>query len=211
MHQNNAPKSVATHLAKSGQTEPHTAPKKTFTSNLKAQLKDALADRSGNIAIIFGLMLAPTVALIGSSVDFGRAFSVRSQVQAALDSAALAGGREYQTTQNVSLAAQRATDFFTKSLPADLDVHLDSVNVDAGSKTVSMAAHSNVDTTFLGVTGMKSIEVSAESQSSFAQSGSDKDLEVALMLDITGSMCMPCSKMTDMKAAANDLIDILKD
>ena len=88
MHQTIAPKSADAHFGQTGQAA---KTKTTFSASLKAQLKDALADRSGNIAIIFGMMLVPTVALIGSSVDFGRAFSVRSQVQAALDSAALAG------------------------------------------------------------------------------------------------------------------------
>ena len=38
---------------------------------------------------------------------------------------------------------------------------------------------------------------------------STQNLEISLMLDITGSMCQPCSKLDDLKDAAQDLINIL--
>ena len=50
-------------------------------------------DRSGNVAMLFGLLLIPLVAMIGLAVDFGRVYSVTSHTQAALDSAAFAAGR----------------------------------------------------------------------------------------------------------------------
>jgi len=38
-----------------------------------------------------------------------------------------------------------------------------------------------------------------------------KDVELAMMLDVTGSMCNPCDKIDDLKIASKDLIDILVD
>jgi len=36
-----------------------------------------------------------------------------------------------------------------------------------------------------------------------------ESLEISLMLDLTGSMCDPCSKIDDLKSAAKDLVDIV--
>lgn len=36
-----------------------------------------------------------------------------------------------------------------------------------------------------------------------------ESLEISLMLDVTGSMCDPCTKIDDLKAAAKDLVDIV--
>jgi hypothetical protein len=36
-----------------------------------------------------------------------------------------------------------------------------------------------------------------------------ESLEISLMLDLTGSICDPCTKIDDLKAAAKDLVDIV--
>ena len=51
-----------------------------ISSAFKSKLKDGLADRSGNVAIIFGLMMVPVITMIGGSVDFGRAMSERTKL-----------------------------------------------------------------------------------------------------------------------------------
>ena len=47
-----------------------------------------LAD-SGNIAVIFAIALVPILGFVGAAVDYTRANSARSSMQAALDSTAL--------------------------------------------------------------------------------------------------------------------------
>ena len=53
-------------------------------------------DRSGNVSMLFGLVVIPLTAFIGLAVDFGRVYAVKSQTQSALDAAALAAGRVAQ-------------------------------------------------------------------------------------------------------------------
>ena len=53
-------------------------------------------DQSGNVAMLFGLLVIPLAVSIGLAVDFGRVYNVRSQTQSALDAAALAAGRVAQ-------------------------------------------------------------------------------------------------------------------
>ena len=65
-------------------------------------------DQSGNVAMIFGLLVIPLAAMIGLAVDFGRVYSVTTHTQAALDAAALAAGRTAQLNPNNALTQASA-------------------------------------------------------------------------------------------------------
>ena len=79
-------------------------------------------DQSGNVAMLFGLLVIPLVAMIGLAVDFGRVYSVTSHTQAALDAAALAAGRTAQLnpTNAVTAASAAATAYFNQAKPHDV-------------------------------------------------------------------------------------------
>jgi len=55
------------------------------------------------------LLVIPLTAVVGLAVDFGRAYSVKSQTQQALDAAALAGGRvsQVEKTDTVNKARRQ--------------------------------------------------------------------------------------------------------
>jgi Flp pilus assembly protein TadG len=57
--------------------------------------KRLFRDQSGGSAIVISAALIPAIAAVGSAVDGGYAVVVRNQLGAAVDSAALAGGRAY--------------------------------------------------------------------------------------------------------------------
>ena len=50
-------------------------------------------DNRGSIAVQFAVALLPILAIVGASVDFSRASRFRTGLQAAMDSAVLAGGK----------------------------------------------------------------------------------------------------------------------
>jgi Flp pilus assembly protein TadG len=50
--------------------------------------------RRGNVAVIFAITLVPVLGLIGAAIDYSRANSARSSMQAALDSTALMLSRD---------------------------------------------------------------------------------------------------------------------
>ena len=52
------------------------------------------ADRSGNVAVIFGIAAIPVFGLVGAAVDYSRANSARTAMQVALDAAALTVAKE---------------------------------------------------------------------------------------------------------------------
>ena len=77
------------------------------------------------------------------------------------------------------------------------------------------AAQANVPTPFLSVVGISSIALQIRSQSALKLGGraEGQNLEVSLMIDVTGSMSDTTasgnSKLADAKLAAKDLIDTL--
>ena len=65
-------------------------------------------DRSGNVAMMWGLMAAVLIGLIGITVDFTRAQAIRNQMQNAIDGAALVAERSSNLSMNQRTAAARA-------------------------------------------------------------------------------------------------------
>ena len=61
-------------------------------------------DRRGNVAMMWGLVGAFLVGLIGITIDFTRAQAIRAQMQNAVDGAALVAER----TSNLSMADRTA-------------------------------------------------------------------------------------------------------
>ena len=51
------------------------------------------ASQSGNVAMIFGLMLVPLLTVSGGAIDYGRAVSLKSRLQGIVDASANAGAR----------------------------------------------------------------------------------------------------------------------
>src|SRR4051812_40133249 len=52
------------------------------------------SDVRGNVAVLFGIALVPLVSVVGMAIDYSRANTARTAMQAALDSAALMISRD---------------------------------------------------------------------------------------------------------------------
>ncbi len=165
--------------------------------------------QSGSIGILFCAMLVPTVAVLGMAIDYGRASHRRTILQTSLDSAVLAAGRAYQVSGDPSNAEIAAAEYFGVGMKGIEGVEILKNTADVDNSSMTFSAKVSVETTFVRILGYDAIEVSSSAESMLAKGGIDKNLEISLMLDITGSMCSPCSKLNDMKDAAKDLVNIL--
>ena len=127
-------------------------------------LKRLCTNERGNTAVIFALALVPLMTGLGAAVDYSRANATKEAVQAALDSALLAGAKDGSATwkaiaadvfnSNLALRAFSApTPDFTKT---------DDV-LYAGSVTAS------IPTALLGIVGIKSMGVTAQGQATAAE------------------------------------------
>lgn len=157
--------------------------------------------RDGAVAIIFALALIPLLLAGGAAIDLGRAYMVKSRLGYAIDAAALAVGAA--TTSDENELEEIMLAFFAANYPAgDLGVPATPVMV-INESEVSIHATAEVSTTLMSIIEVNSLTVSAET----LVIRETKGLEVALVLDNTGSM--GTTKMNNLKAAAQIFLDIL--
>ncbi len=160
-----------------------------------------LTDKRGTVAMLFAAMLVPIVAFAGAAVDYARTLKIRTVMQAAADAASMAAATaSAPTTQHRVLIAQQVFAANAKLSQFGLDA-TPSVTVTPGN--VQVSANVSVPTVFMKMVSIESMPVRV--RSGVATAG--KTLELAMMLDVTGSM--QGQKIADMKWAAKDFMDIV--
>ncbi|MFV0295845.1 MAG: pilus assembly protein TadG-related protein [Hyphomicrobiaceae bacterium] len=174
----------------------------------------------GSVAIMFALSSLVILSLVGGAVDYGRASLARQQLQHSVDASVLAAARVWETTHDMGAAEQTAQNYFNSNQPRMLNDSTAMFSSDAAKNKLVLDGAGHIAAPFLSAAGAigsrlfrspsegYSYAVSASAQAIVGiGSNAPTDLEVALMLDVTSSMTG--QKLTDLKDAANDLIDIL--
>lgn len=145
-----------------------------------------LRDSNGSLLPMFALTMVPMMGMVGAAVDYSRASGVHTGMQAALDSAMLAGARDGTANwRNVALAV------FNANLPnrgASVAAPTFTKNPD-GSFSGSVTA--NVPASFLKVMGTSSIAMLAQSKAVLGGSTAQQFCVLAL-----SSNAQPAVKLT---------------
>jgi Flp pilus assembly protein TadG len=208
-----------------------------FSIHAWPMLRRLQRNRSGNVAMMFALLVIPIVAAIGLAIDMGRIYHIGMHTQGALDAAALAAGRvaQIEKIDTLTKANKAASAYFDQAKPTDIVLSKIEFSPNAQQTEFTVTATSWVRTPFLSVldliTPKKSLEdAPSECKGSYYSCGkvvskataqiclncSDTgmgnadegtNLEISMMLDVTGSMAG--QQILDLKAAAKDLIDIV--
>ena len=160
-----------------------------------------LKDDRGNVAMIFAIAMVPVVVAAGGAVDYSRAVQLQMTVQDALDSAALAAGREIGVLTNAQLH-DKAEDYYLANLggkladPPEMTTTITGASIKAKATLVS-------PNSFLGIVGIDdfTFDLSAQVTSGIGT------LEVAMALDNSGSM--GGTKISTLRSAATDLAKTL--
>ncbi|MEP3073588.1 pilus assembly protein [Maricaulis sp.] len=162
-----------------------------------------LADRRGNVAMIFALSLMPITLLAGGAVDLNQAMTARTRLSQALDAAALAVG--VNTSLSNADALRIANDFIAANYPNNRVGTVTSVTVviDDDTDTVTVTGEATVNTIMLGLAGIDHLTVGWESEVQRAR----QRLELVMVLDNTGSM--GGSKIRSLRDSAELLTEIL--
>jgi Flp pilus assembly protein TadG len=163
-------------------------------------------DTSGNVAMIFAMLLVPTTAIVGMGVDFGRVYTQRAKVQEVADASVLKAAKQFQTTGNAAAAMQSARAFFKANLPEGINAELTNADVTFEGKGV-VAAKLSVKTTFMKLLGENAIEANVRAEASVPTE--PKDIEMAIVFDVTGSMGDQAGKMESAKLGAKDAINTM--
>jgi len=170
---------------------------------LRESLGRFLRDTRGNVAVMLGFCTIALVGGVGIAVDTSVAYNVRSQLSAAVDAAALAGARAFASpNRDADIQNFFNANFQDGYMGSTLDPLV--IGTDPEARTVTVTARANVPTSFMRVLGRESTNVSATAEATL----SSRDVEVALVLDVTISMNTN-DKIGDLKIAAKELVDIV--
>ncbi len=179
---------------------------RNLIAKLQATWRGFRRAEGGNTIVVFGLSMIPIVGLVGAAVDYSRASNIRTAMQAAADSTALAMATSAsgQTADQLSAAASS----FFKSIFTRPDA--DNVTVTTTYTTTSgtqlvLNATASMKSDIMGVMGFKNIPIAVSSTAAWGMSR----LRVSLVLDNTGSMA-DAGKITALKTAATNLVNQLQ-
>ncbi len=173
------------------------------------------SDAGGSVAIIFALSISLIFGVVAIAVDLNRAVSVSTKLGQILDIASLAGARMLDQDQATDQAINdRVTSFVSaqgllQGLPANSFANI-VTTIDRPNNRVTVVGSGNMPTTFAGVIGYKTVAIKKTSVSTYKM----RDVELALVLDTTGSMAdVPAgdtkTKIESLKTAASLVVDTL--
>lgn len=155
-----------------------------MTKKISALLNSAAADRRGNVTIQFAAMIIPAVMLVGGSVDVGRAFQAKMELQAAVDAAALAGASMVDATEAARLdAAQKVFLANTASLSTA------EAQAAVSNGTVTVTATGSVSNSFLQIMNLTKFDLDATSaaKNGYEVSPGSSDLGKACLIALDPS------------------------
>ncbi len=157
--------------------------------------------------LVLGLFLFVAMLIVGGmAVDIARHERSRALLQTTLDRAVLAASSLDQTAD---AAATRTIvqDYFRK---AGIGGQLGTVTtaIATNSRQVGASATASLRTDFMRLVGVRTLDIAA----SAAAIESVQDIEIVLVLDVSGSMARdgqgnPVQKLANLKTAANNFVD----
>ena len=180
-----------------------------------------LSDTAGSVSLLFALSALLLFSFIGAAVDYSRWNNAASRTSDALDAALLSAGRALQTAASKEEAIAVAEKAFLENARTRLKLVGPTIKIDVSPDGTALEAFAagKMKTPFMGLLRFAALDVAATSRVGFGfgSAGGGSDLEISMMLDVTGSMCDdgtgPCAssvKLDALKAAASDLVHIVK-
>ena len=176
----------------------------------KTNIKSFARDRRGNFSIAFAAMSVTLLVGAGFAVNYGQLSMARSNLANAVDGAVVSTARDITTGVIKEKDAAKMVRAF---LEANADtgylrnttIKIDRFKIDRVAKTVSVAASADIALAFPMLSNRRTMRVSTESKSLY----SDRQIEVAMMLDVTGSMSG--RKIADLRSAAKTAVNTFLD
>lgn len=169
-------------------------------------------DRSGNFAVLFCMAMTAVMMAVGFGVNLTQAYHVKSSLHAALDAAVTSTARDITTgvikKEDSRSAVEKLLSANSNGTFADKGVFvLDTLTMDETTKTLEATAHAYVDSAFPLFGYDPKVEITS------AALYSDKKVEIAMMLDVTGSMAenwwRKTNKIKDLRDAASNAVGLV--
>jgi Flp pilus assembly protein TadG len=160
------------------------------------------------VALMFGVSVVPFIMAAGLALDYSRAIDLKTEMQSALDAAALAAAASRSLTDaqritvgETAFAANFRSRFGVKAAP----------RITVANQTVRASAAAALPTSFMKLAGLAKMDVGASVE---IRIPGQKNAEIALVLDYSASMTEPPAggggvKYLAMRDAAAKMVDDL--
>ncbi|MGJ4949439.1 TadE/TadG family type IV pilus assembly protein [Bradyrhizobium sp. HKCCYLS20291] len=156
-------------------------------------------DQRGNIAITFAIACVPLLAFIGAGVDYSMANRLRTKLQMAVDEAVLAGvaagkaALDSGASQSAAIAKANAaaSAFFSGNTEGMSATPTLTFTVSGRKLSGVGSASSAMNTSFMRIAGLPTMQLSAQSKSSATM---QPYVNVYLLVDISSSMLLPATQ-----------------
>lgn len=173
-------------------------------AKLKNRFSAFRRDERGGLVVFMAVVAIPLIVAMGLAVDAGRGYLVKSRLGEALDAAALAGA----ISVNNSNFEEEINMVFNANFPpgylgANVTLNTPVVIEDPDGDRVSLSATAEVQTTFMRVAGLNTLNVGTAAE----VTRRTVSLDVALSVDMSGSM--DGSRIESAREASHALVDIL--
>ncbi|OYU50337.1 MAG: hypothetical protein CFE31_01935 [Rhizobiales bacterium PAR1] len=169
------------------------------------RIKEFWKDRRGATTVVMALAMVPVMSILGIATDYAKATSQRNALQQAIDAAAIAIAKDPDANliSNADLKA-RAVAYANAAVGnSPVDNMSMTVSIDADRATLS--ASGTVKLNFGAFLGADTLTVASTVTVELSKM---KNVEIALVLDNTGSM--GGSKINELKKAVKALIDFFE-
>jgi hypothetical protein len=201
-------------------------------SILVSFVRRVLGEERGDVLPVVAVAMVAMLGMGGITIDVGRAYVLREQLQNSTNAAALAASGEVyntSTTDNASTYAQLygssasgdanynsnlgtvTTSVTTKCLNSLMSSGATCAGTGSISNAVQVKQSAVLNTTFMSLLGIKTLTVSAEATASMQ--GVAQPWNVAIIVDTTGSMATKdsdCNNLTELQCALSGVQTLLQ-
>jgi Flp pilus assembly protein TadG len=176
------------------------------------KLKRFAADCKGNTTVMLALAIVPLLFAAGSAIDMVKTNQTMTVLQGAADAAALAGASsiklydEDDDDEDDDKLQRVVEDYLKANGAIDILASIEKIEpkLDKKGRTFSVRVKGARKTSLMFLAGIDEVKLDTYSEVKIGGDG----LEVALVLDSTGSM-NAAGRMPALKTAAKDLVDDL--
>lgn len=170
-------------------------------TKLKQLMKTFAKENAAATAVAFAMIVPVVVGSAGMAVDMSMAYMVQKRLSHALDAAALAAAAAAKSDEDVYA---KVNQFFYQNYPTQKIGATYDLNVQIIGEDILVSAKADYDTSFSRLLGVDQMTVAANTRVTREILG----LEVALVVDVTGSMSTN-NNIGTLKTASKAFLDTL--
>lgn len=157
---------------------------------------------AANIAVAFAIMAPMIMASAGLAVDMAQTHYVRERACGALDTATISGAATFTKAADIE---NRIIEVFNSNYPESKIGKTSNITVSVSEDKVEATVDAQYNTAFMHIVGVDKMDMTCRTVIRRDVRG----LEVALVLDVTGSMSG--SNISSLRTASKNFINIIYD